>query len=323
MKSLESGNQDKGPHKNKIYVSGILPGTLKDQIFTYFSYFGEIREILIDTDCNNQEFEFGHPKMNGRTESAKHYCVIVCRDIYAFNEILNYELHKLNGKRIFCYPHKSGKDLIKHNNKNNKKRAFIRKIPIIMPFDRFLMHVEREFGPIESFVNFTNDQYPSPKHYSVSITFENKEGRNMLVQAYEQGDISLNILGEFVLVDKFNRKKKNIQNLYPTSDRVDTYSTWTSQLKYPNTLRNKSTNIFLKGKKVNTMTVVDHSIHISSRYTCNRYSYAISAEELLGKPKPTCKDNYAKASQALLGCHNDSNLRINVLIGGLKCQLSK
>lgn len=307
--------QDRGSLSNKIYVSGILPGTHKSQLMSYFQGFGNILDVeMID---RNLVAVPGHQRpWEQKARSMRHYCILVCQDLHCYRQVLKCTQHYIRGARVFCEPHLTGEKLIEKNNQNNLKRAFIRYISLQVEIDQLLEIVEGISGPIESFQDFAGDIRPTSKHYSISITFRTREGRDIFCRRWEnQG---LRVLGKNVVVQSWIDKKKRNNQRRNTSTIGD--QDYLPNRYYPseatcNTLKNKDTSLSIDKENTFEQNRIQSTGTKTQLVSSAHDNLVPRVDELWKLSKPTTKGYHKQAFKPRSGVvHPYHNIRLNVLL---------
>lgn len=300
------GEKDRSSQKYRIYVSGILPGTGKHQIMSYFRSFGSVVDVDF-SDRHHNCFKMARPM--------KHYCILKCQDSQTFYQILNCTKHFIENKRVFCEEHLTGTMLIKQNNLNNKKRVFIRKIPSQVDIDQLLEFIETNFGSIESYMDFKDDKGSISNHFSISITFANKETRDLFFNSWERKGLKL--LDEYVIVEKYSRNKQKINKIRNTSHLGEgSIPSWSlSNLASQNTLQKPDTS-FSARKGSNFKLGVDSTCSaIATRQVIQLEHPPIPFTAPWNLLKPTSKGYHlGRTTSPQMSGHVFHNIRINMLI---------
>lgn len=289
------------PACDKIYVSGILPSTERRELMLYFNSFGSRGMVEI---LGGSEQDWHSKKAIG-----KHFCILVCQNPSKFRAILGWPKHYLREKRVFCEPYLTGNLLIKQNNLNNQKRAFIRKIPNRTNVDQLLEFLEIEFGAIESYMDFKDEKGTPSNHYSISVTFRSKENRDQF--CYWAEDEGLFVHGEYVLVEMYNRKKMKAKGKKTQVITTESYSkahNYSHQHKVPHTLRMDD---LLLGKQLNIADQKADHQPAQLLPTPIKLGQHQSINDVLTMSKPTSKCYYSGAHILGKG-HHYSNIRLNI-----------
>lgn len=298
--------QDRISPLKRIYVSGILPDTKKSQIMSYFSSFGRILDVKLFAQGYTQASS-PSPWGNGGG-GGKHYCILICQDTDSYSAILGWPRHFIQSTRVFCEAYLTGIELIKQNNLNNKKRAFIRKVPFSMDIGRLLDHIERISGPIESYLDYKNDSLHLAKHFSISVTFKTKESRD---QFCHYCDIhGLEVHGESVCVEKYSRKKKKTSQVRNTLIEGPGSYQLPGNKNHPVTLEKLASFNSPKNTKIGNSLL--QSTLPTSTLSTSKHLDAISFEELWKKPKPTCRGYHIRTFRQFPNDHSHCQIRLNV-----------
>lgn len=119
---------------NAIFVGCLPPTAQKKALFEYFSYFGNIASTSIRLD------EHGMCIGNG---------TVGCKDQRTFENILLFQNHIFQGRKIYCSKHLSGAELDLKNKLLNGRRAYLSKIPAQLSNEDLAYHLS-QFGPVQS-----------------------------------------------------------------------------------------------------------------------------------------------------------------------------
>lgn len=197
------------PHNYKIYVSGIVPATPLQVVFSYFSSFGGIS--LLDPESGFPVTCSRSDMLYRNTSLKKNYCVVQCQDKSTFSHILRLDHYFNDGSRFYCEPYKDGLPLIIKNNNTNKRRCFVRKVPSHISQDELVRILEEVAGPVESVIRYPNKSYHlrPPKHSSFSATFYSQDSLARLLSLQDSELTSLSICGQKVIIQKYDAKKAN------------------------------------------------------------------------------------------------------------------
>lgn len=175
--------------KLKVYVAGIPKTISRQELYHYFTQFGQISDIT--TYFNSDPTLHGYTG-DGSTQQ-KGYCVVAtgCRSTFA--KILGYHYHSLSGRSVYCTKYQEGSKLMRQNRMNNQRRVIIRQVPTHFYISCLRVLLEQTIGKVEILYQFKepsteSEGLPSKqpvKFRSYSVMFEDKSCAQLLLNLKE------------------------------------------------------------------------------------------------------------------------------------------
>jgi hypothetical protein len=143
------------------------------------------------------------------------FCLIEVFKKQTYNTVLEFPVHVLYGRRLFCSAYKSGFELAKHNASTCGRRAILKKVPLPIEERSLVRELEQIAGPVESIYQFVSDcptkstKQGKKKHGTFSVTFKRKAFRDLLA---DLGVITLTG-GQVFTAEKYEFARKKTTNL--------------------------------------------------------------------------------------------------------------
>lgn len=182
----------------KIYV-GCLPACCsKDQLLSYFSCFGNIKNAKV-------------------LRKSKKLCsgngVLLCGDLETFSRILSHRTFSMSGRSIFCEPLLRGEQLQQKNKELSERRVFLSNIPPYMN-DTAIEQLLSRFGAVQNAyrIRTLNDE----KKPFGFVTFYDSESASKAVK-----ERKLYYQDKKIYVSDFQKNKTPVMTPYPSKNEIN------------------------------------------------------------------------------------------------------
>ncbi len=186
---MEKETFNRQSSKLKVYVAGIPKKISREELYFYFSQFGQISDIITYFNSDTTL----HGSSGDRSVQQKGYCLVAtgCRSTFA--KILGYQYHSLSGRSIYCTKYQEGSKLMRQNRMNNQRRVIIRQVPTYFDISCLRVLLEQTIGKVEILYQFKEpstetEGFPSSlpvKFRSYSVMFEDKSCAQLLLNLKE------------------------------------------------------------------------------------------------------------------------------------------
>ncbi len=171
-----------------IYVAGIPTKISKNELYSYFSYFGPISTVATFSNVDTR-----HSVQNGASISArariKGYCIVTTASWSTYSKILSTEKHQLHGKQVVCARFQEGSKLMRLNRLNNQKRVIVKNVPSSLDLEQLKCFLSVSFGQVELMYELKGSTSPDSVHQeestrqrkAYSVMFSEKTAAQRLV----------------------------------------------------------------------------------------------------------------------------------------------